>query len=134
MTVLLCLVGVFSYLEYNTSMLVMILLFLITFQQSDGPVFYIYASEIAVDTGLGFSFLALKGSALALSLTTEYLMDSKLQPPGVFWLFSTCTLASALFFICTMRETRGLTDKQKKRLYRPETIVWEEGQDADNLT
>ena len=125
MAAFLFLVGLFSYLEYNNLMLLMILLFLIVFQQSDGPILYIYASEIAVDTGLGFCFLGLKGSGLAISLTIEYLMDSALKPEGSFWLFSGLTLASCVFFMLCMKETKHLTDKQKKDLYKPSKIIWD---------
>ena len=45
-------------------------------------------------------------------------MDSPLQPSGVFWLYSGITLAGAIFFIFAMKETKNLTDKQKKDLYK----------------
>ncbi|CDW72682.1 sugar transporter family protein [Stylonychia lemnae] len=118
MALLLFLVGLFSFLKFNNVMLIMILLFLLIFQQSDGPIFYMYASEITQDTGLGFAFLSLKGSGLIISLTTEYLMDSVLQPSGAFLLFACITLAGAIFFIFAMKETKHLTDKEKKDLYK----------------
>jgi hypothetical protein len=76
----LILVGVFAVLEYNTLALVMILLFLLTYQMTDGSITYLYVSEVVVDSALGFCFLALKGTALIISLTTEYIMDSPLKP------------------------------------------------------
>eukprot|EP00347_Sterkiella_histriomuscorum_P013305 403365224 len=118
MALFLFLIGLFSYLQFNNPMLVMMLLFLFTFQQCDGPLFYMYCSEITVDTALGFAFLSLKGSGLAISLTTEYMMDSPLKPQGVFGLFAGVTFISAIFFQIVMKETRGLTDKQKKDLYK----------------
>ena len=45
-------------------------------------------------------------------------MDSALHPYGAFWLFSGITLLSAVVFLVLMKETRNLTDKQKKELYR----------------
>ena len=45
-------------------------------------------------------------------------MDSALKPQGVFWLFSGITLLSSIFFIACMKETKNLTDKQKKDLYK----------------
>ncbi len=78
-----------------------------------------YTSEVTVDTGLGFGTFGIKFTGLIISLTTEYIMDSPLQPHGAFWLFAGITWAGAVFMGLFMKETRGLTDKQKKELYRP---------------
>jgi len=125
MSALLTLVGVFSMLQSSNLMLAFILLFLASFQFTDGPLFFLYTSEVTVDSGLGFGVFGIKFTGLVISLTNEYLMDSPIQPHGVFWLYAGVTLCGALFFTLAMKETKGLTDKQKKELYRPKTIVWE---------
>ncbi len=79
MGLVLILVGVFNYLNSNNAALAMILLFLVTYQLTDGSIAYLYVSEVVVDNALGFCFLALKGTALVISLTTEYIMDSPLR-------------------------------------------------------
>ena len=56
---------------------------------------------------------------LVLSLTTEPLMNSKLQPQGVFFLFSILSLIAFFFLYCYMGETMGLTKAEKKGLYVP---------------
>ena len=96
----------------------MILLFLVTYQMTDGTVIYVYVPEVVVDSALGFCFLALKGTALIISLTTEYLMDSPLKPQGAFWLYGSLTCVGAVYIGVFMRETRGLNDKEKRVLYR----------------
>ena len=117
MGVMLILVGVFSYKLYNNAALAMILLFLITYQLSDGSITYLYVAEVVVDGALGFCFLALKGTALIISLTTEFIMDSPLHPYGAFWLYGGLASIGAVFIFFTMRETKGLSDKEKKELY-----------------
>ena len=89
---------------------------------ADGSVTYLYVPEVVVDSALGFCFLILKGTALAISLTTEYLMDSPLQPYGAFWLFGGFTCAGAFYLLIFMRETKDLNDKEKKQLYTPENL------------
>ncbi|CDW82078.1 sugar transporter family protein [Stylonychia lemnae] len=112
------LVGVFAYLEYSNLMLTMILLFLIVFQSTDGPILQLYGSEVTVDQGLGFCVFGIKSSGLIVSLTTEYLMDSPLHPYGAFWLYGGIIWISFIFFWIFMKETKGLTDRQKKSIFR----------------
>jgi len=47
----------------------------------------------------------------------EYLISSQLQVQGTFWLFSLCTFVGAIFVFVYVKETKGLTDKEKKSLY-----------------
>jgi len=49
-------------------------------------------------------------------------MDSALHPYGAFWLYSGITMTGGIVMFIFMKETRGLTDKQKKALYRPKDI------------
>lgn len=59
-------------------MLGSILVFLAAFQFTDGPLYFLYTSEVTVDGGLGFGIFGIKLTGLVLSLTTEYMMDSAL--------------------------------------------------------
>jgi hypothetical protein len=121
MGVFLITVGVLSYNQLNDAALAMILLFLITYQITDGALTFLYVAEVVVDGALGFCFLALKGTALVISLTTEYIMNSPLHPYGAFWLYGGLASLGAIFIFLCMKETRGLTDKEKKSLYcRPQ--------------
>eukprot|EP00347_Sterkiella_histriomuscorum_P013922 403362843 len=117
------LVGLFSLYELNNAMLTMILGFLITFQMTDGPVLFIYGSEVTVDQGFGFVVFGIKSTGLLISLTTEYLMDSSLQPHGAFWLYSSITFLGFIYFYFLMKETLGLTDREKKEIYRKKAGV-----------
>ena len=119
MGVFLILVGVFSYNLYNNAALAFIMLFLITYQMSDGSITYLYVAEVVTDGALGFCLFGLKSTALIISLTTEYIMDSPLHPYGAFWLYGGLASIGAVFIFFCMKETRGLNDKEKKSLYSP---------------
>ncbi len=110
MTVFLVTVGVLSYNKLNDAALAMIMLFLMTYQLSDGSITYLYVSEVVEDNALGFCFLSLKGTALIISLTTEFIMKSSLHPYGAFWLYGGLAMTGGLYSFMFMRETRGLTD------------------------
>ena len=45
---------------------------------------------------------------------------------GSIWYFSAFTLVGFVFCVCCIRETRGLTDLQKKTLYSPKAIYDED--------
>ena len=72
---------------------------------------------MCVDAGIGFALIGLKATNGILSLTTEYLMDSAIHTYGCFWLFSGFTGFGAIIYGIFMKETKGLTDKEKKELY-----------------
>ena len=63
--------------------------------------------------------LTLYLTVLVLSLSTEPMMDSALQPQGVFFLFAFLSLCAFIFLYFYLGETRGLTNEQKKSLYCP---------------
>jgi hypothetical protein len=44
-------------------------------------------------------------------------MDSGLHTYGTFWLFAGFTLIGTVVTFIFMKETKGLTDKEKKTLY-----------------
>ena len=56
---------------------------------------------------------------LLLSLTTDPLMDSKLQPQGCFFMFSFFSFMAILFLYFFLGETMGLSKSEKKALYVP---------------
>ena len=63
-----------------------------------------------------FSFFA---SLVLFTFTAEYMMGSYLQVPGTFWVFGFINFLGFLFCSIFIKETKGLTDKQKKLLYSP---------------
>ena len=108
----------FSALNSISSLsIVMMMLINFAFSITMGALFWTYVAEVVIDTGLGFCFLVLKGTAVIITLTTELMMESALNSWGVFWMYGGLTSIGFFYFLIFMRETKGLTDKQKKSLY-----------------
>jgi hypothetical protein len=115
-------VGVFSAADNNGGMMAMIVLFIITYVITNGPIIWLYVSEIVSDAALGFCLFVLWTLILLLSLLTNFLMDV-LTPKGVFWLFGLISLGGAWFTYHYAKETQGLSDKEKKTLYAQDYTV-----------
>ena len=112
------------YEQYMTSF-ILINAFLAFYQLSQGPVGWVYISEVSVDASAGFVVAGLFINMIVVIVTFEYMINSWLQAFGSFLLYGGITLFGFFFFLCFLKETRGLTDIQKKLLYSPlnETMV-----------
>ena len=58
-----------------------------------------------------------------MSFTFEYMINSDLKVYGSIWIFAALTLIGFFFFVFVIRETRGLTDLEKKSLYTPKSVM-----------
>lgn len=58
----------------------MMISFIGTYEISNGPIIWLYVSEVVVDSALGLCIATLWGVVLIESLTTNYLMNSFLKP------------------------------------------------------
>jgi hypothetical protein len=112
--------------------IVMICVFILSFQFSQGPIAWMYAAEVAVDTALGLCVLALFLSLLEKAITMEFMVHSAMGAPGMFFILGGVTLIGAIFVQIWIKETKGLTDLEKKQLYMPEEYILEEKQAAIN--
>lgn len=54
-----------------------------------------------------------------MTLSVEYLIASPLQVHGTFWLYGVLCAFGVAFVVIFLKETKGLTDQQKKDLYKP---------------
>lgn len=107
-------------LNYNIMMLFFMNLFLIAYEFSTGTVCWIYIAEVVVDSALGLCVLTLFSTVFFLNLIVEFLIDDKnFGLGGVFYMMGLMSLGSSAFVKKYMKETRGLTDKEKKQLYFP---------------
>jgi hypothetical protein len=83
----------------------------------------VYAAETCVDVALGVCILWLYGVVLVLTLTTEPLMNSALTPAGVFLLFGVFSTIAVVYVYFFLKESKHLSDKEKKALYSPPDLV-----------
>jgi len=93
-----------------------------------------YAAEVAVDTALGLCVLALFLSLLVKAITMEFLVHSAMGPQGMFFLLGGITLLGAVFVLVYIKETKGLSDKEKKSLYTPQDMLDEDAKEAIQMT
>lgn len=113
------LIAIFTITVFDAGVLAMICVFVFVYSTSSGPVAWLYAAETCCDVGLAVCLQTLWATVLILTLTTEPLMDSALQPQGVFFLLSGFSFIALFFIYFKMDETKGLSEKQKKALYIP---------------
>lgn len=90
-----------------------------------------YAAEVAVDTALGLCVLALFLSLLEKAITMEFMVHSSMGAQGMFFLLGGVTLVGALFVAVFIKETKGLTDFEKKSLYTPQDLLDADAADND---
>ena len=116
-------IATFILVEMSTMALVAILLFLFCFQNTSGAITWLYCSEVAVDSALGFVGTSGYFSIFLLTLSIQPLMDSAIGQAGTFIIFGAINILGSVWCYCKLRETSGgLTDKQKKNLYTPTDI------------
>jgi len=131
MGVSLVVVGVFQVYEMSIPLIIALCWFITSFQFSQGPIAWMYAAEVAVDTALGLCVLALFLSLLEKAITMEFMVHSAMGPEGMFFLLGGITLVGAAFIAIYIKETKGLTDLEKKSLYTPQDLLDEDA--AENV-
>jgi len=104
-------VGYFQLQDMTSPLIIGLCIFITSFQFTAGPIAWMYAAEVAVDTALGFCVLGLFISLLEKAITIEFIVHSFLGPHGMFFILSGITLLGAVFIVLFVKETAGLTDK-----------------------
>jgi SP family facilitated glucose transporter-like MFS transporter 1 len=101
----------------NTIALVMIVLFVIFFEFSMGPILWLYNSEILNDKAVTVASAINWVFVLAISAVTPYLLS---HWHGKFFLiFAGFTIFHCFFAFFVMKETKDLPDEEVKNLYNP---------------
>jgi hypothetical protein len=80
---------------------------------------WIYTAETSADITYGVIIVTLWSVVLLEVFVSEPLMNSAIGAQGVFFIFGVCTFFATFFVMFFMKETKGLTDKEKKTLYAP---------------
>ena len=107
--------------SWNLAAFIMIILFVIAFQLSQGAYAWLYVPEVCVDSATGLAVASQFINLTVISLTFEYMINSVLKVFGTIWYYSAFCFLGFLFCLVFIRETRGLTDLQKKTVYSPKT-------------
>ena len=109
-----------------------VLIFLVVYQNSSGPVAWLYATETCIDAAFGICLFTLWGTVFVLSLVCPVLMKpDALGPSNVFYIFAGLSLIGSIFCGTILKETQGLNDKEKKSLFTPKKFLIEEQEEDD---
>ena len=116
-------IALFILLEMSTLALAFILLFLFCFQNTSGAITWLYCSEVAVDSALGFVGTSGYACIFVLTLTIQPMMNSAIGQSGTFLIFGIISIMGTFWCHFYLKETsNGLTDKEKKELYLPDDL------------
>lgn len=126
MAIWLFLCGLSVLEQWNMTAFISINLFIASFQLSQGSTAWLYVPEVCVDAGTGLAVAAQFINLTLISFTFEFMMNSALEVHGSIWYFAGLTSIGFLFVLLFVRETRGLTDLEKKTLYSPKNVEIEQ--------
>ena len=133
MTLIFIFCGFAILYDYSLSAYISILLFIMFFHFSHGTVTWLYTPEVTVDAASGF---ALAGQFINLSiiaLTFEFMLAGPLDIYGTIWYHACWNFVGLIFMVVFVKETRGLTDKEKKLLYSPIFPIGNSEQELENV-
>ena len=114
-----------AYNEYNFAAIMILLVFILLFQLSQGPLFWIYSAEVCHDQAFGIVTFGIFLNLFIISIVTEY-MIAGMGSHGLFYFYGGMTFLGGLFVHFFVKETRGLNEMQKKQLYKPIKAVQNE--------
>jgi hypothetical protein len=108
-------VGVFALEGMNEGVLAMVILFLFVYANTSGVIGWLYAAETVVDVALGVCMMTLWLTVLILSFVCPILMSKdSIGIQNVFFIFSGISLVGSAFCYYFIKETQGLSDREKK--------------------
>jgi len=132
-----CLIGIVVFNELQETVLVIcaLLLFLISFQLSMGPIFFIHVTETCVETVVGFANQILFIFVILTSLITPFLIDYT-GTRGVFIFYGSLSIIGLIHISIYVKDSsytvdtdvepgcigpkkRFLSNREKKELYMP---------------
>jgi hypothetical protein len=94
-------------------------IYIFIYCNTTGSLAWVYAAETCSDTGLGFSLFIMYMCIFLLTLICPYLMQNNvIGTANVFFLFAGISWIGSIFYYFFLKETKNLTDKEKKDLYK----------------
>lgn len=121
LSIMLLLTALFMQLANGYVTIILMSAFQIMFNITLAPIHWIYLPEVLNDTQMGIVLGTHYMVSLIFSITSEYMIEY-MTPQGAFLLFGLMTTGTIFFVWFCMKETWGLSDKQKKQLYFPDEM------------
>ena len=119
------LLGVFSYSIYHrlaTQAIVVMGMCIFAVNLTVGGLHWLYMPEITSDVQFGFVATFHYSNGIIIATISEP-MFKYLRPEGTFLFHCICSTLGWIFMFFYLKETDGLTDKQKKELYIPKEYI-----------
>ena len=92
--------------------------FLVVYQSTEGPAFWVYIGDVvSSDSVIGICLFFQQILLNAQSMGTIYLINSPVGVNGLFYLLGIVQVAAFFLFTFFLKETKGLSDLDKKSLY-----------------
>lgn len=110
---------------------ILINLLIVSYHWTTGGVAWLYTAEVGIDAASGFTSSGQFLTLILISFTFEYMINSSLQVYGTMLCFGITTVLGGFLLLCFVRETRGLTDIEKKTLYSPKSVTFTDDHEDD---
>ena len=81
---------------------------------------------MCVDAASGFAAGAQFLNLIVISFTFEFMINSPLKVYGSLWIFAGFSAIGVIYVIFFVKETKGLSDLEKKTLYTPKSTFDED--------
>ena len=98
--------------------MVIVALFMWTQMVTVGGLHWIYIPECLNDQQFSFVACIHYCNGIEIAMVSEYMFDT-LGPDGTFLFYFTVSFMGLIFMFFFLKETHGLSDRQKKQLYMP---------------
>ena len=100
----------------NNIIVIFIMVFLTSYQATQGSYFWSYIAQVSVDTANSLASMVLWLCVLIMALFSQTFFTD-LTIPGTFYMFFGINLAGGIFLTFCMKETKGLTREKQITLY-----------------
>ena len=117
--------------EWDLLAFIMMVLFICTYNLTIGSTTWFYVSEVAGDIGMGFATSGQFISLIIVYFTNDKLLSSSIGASGIIFYYCIWCFIGALFCYKFVKESKGLTDAEKKSLYTPKDLMEESEQPFD---
>ena len=121
-----CILGMFglfffTVVDQNSGlMLTCCIIFIIAFETGPGPIGWPYVSEICHGQAVAIATMVNWFWCIFVGVLYPFLNGVWLEKGYADLIFVGTSIIGLLFYIIVMKESRGLTEEQKKRLYMPD--------------
>ena len=118
MTLCLLTLSFFTYMNNGIVVIIFISLFASFYYITMNAAHWVYVPEILSDQQWGFVATVHYAQGIELSIVSEYMIEY-MKPEGTFLFYSFICFLGIFWFVFVVKETQGLSDRQKKTLYLP---------------